>query len=222
MSLKRCRRRRHFKNRVTLVPGTEARNRDVMFRRVPVQRRLVDQDVVDASRRRRRRRRRVVFWRRKFVFGLFSSARFPGSDWLDDLHSQTFNKTFFYSFLSFFLSFFLSSFLSSFLSQKIFFLSQKLQRGNHNFFLNQLVPTEIISNYLSKGVGVIKLFLRKNKLVRLSLTNFSLGGLIFASKDMLDTTCACIHNGMLMVVPLNIRLEGVYPKEAPFRCSTLW
>ena len=58
-----------------------------MLGRVPVQRRLVDEHVVDASRR--RRRRRVVFQCRrcKLVLRLLSAARLPRPDGLDDLHA---------------------------------------------------------------------------------------------------------------------------------------
>ena len=58
-----------------------------MLGRVAVQRRLVDEHVVDASRR-RRRRRSVVFQcrRRKLVLRLLSAARLPRPDGLVDLH----------------------------------------------------------------------------------------------------------------------------------------
>ena len=59
-----------------------------MLGRVAVQRRLVDEDVIDTCRRCRRRRRRVVFQRRRreLVLRLLSAARLPRANGLDDLH----------------------------------------------------------------------------------------------------------------------------------------
>ena len=59
-----------------------------MLGRVPVQRRLVDEHVVNASRRRRHRRRIVFQCRRcKLVLRLLPAARLPRPDGLDDLHA---------------------------------------------------------------------------------------------------------------------------------------